>query len=153
MEWICTKSIQACFFKKKPEDEKAYTKAKKNLWQKPRVQFNFVELTDIPKLENGSCTPAVLCAWYHDSVHHAFSEPHDIFYPELYLTSCCLKGPKCERFGFEFFALIRPIWIGDLGTRPKNYKFWWFRLKIAILYFLALSPSTLKNCKRCRLLR
>ncbi len=29
-----------------------------------------------------------------------------------------LKGPKCEIFGFEFFALIRPIWIGDLGTRP-----------------------------------
>jgi hypothetical protein len=34
-----------------------------------------------------------------------------------------LKGPKCEIFGFGFFALIRPIWIGDLGTRPKNYKF------------------------------
>jgi hypothetical protein len=32
-----------------------------------------------------------------------------------------LKGPKCEIFGFGFFALIRPIWIGDLGTRPKNY--------------------------------
>jgi hypothetical protein len=29
-----------------------------------------------------------------------------------------LKGPKCEIFGFGFFALIRPIWIGDLGTRP-----------------------------------
>jgi hypothetical protein len=23
-----------------------------------------------------------------------------------------LKGPKCEIFGFGFFALIRPIWIG-----------------------------------------
>ncbi len=34
-----------------------------------------------------------------------------------------LKGPKCEIFDSEFFALIRPIWIGDLGTRPKNYKF------------------------------
>ncbi len=32
-----------------------------------------------------------------------------------------LKRPKCEIFGFGFFALIRPIWIGDLGTRPKNY--------------------------------
>ena len=34
-----------------------------------------------------------------------------------------LKGPKCEIFDSGFFALIRPIWIGDLGTRPKNYKF------------------------------
>jgi hypothetical protein len=24
-----------------------------------------------------------------------------------------LKVPKCEIFGFGFFALIRPIWIGD----------------------------------------
>ncbi len=32
-----------------------------------------------------------------------------------------LKGPKCEIFGFGFLALFRPIWIGDLGTRPKNY--------------------------------
>ncbi len=64
-----------------------------------------------------------------------------------------LKGPKREIFDSGFFALIRPIWIGDLGTRPKNYKFWCLGLKVAILYFLALSPSTLKNCKRCRLLR
>jgi hypothetical protein len=34
-----------------------------------------------------------------------------------------LKGPKCEIFDSGFFALIRPIWIGDLGTRPKNGKF------------------------------
>ncbi len=34
-----------------------------------------------------------------------------------------LKGPKREIFDSGFFALIRPIWIGDLGTRPKNYKF------------------------------
>jgi hypothetical protein len=34
-----------------------------------------------------------------------------------------LKGPKREIFDSGFFALIRPIWIGDLGTKPKNYKF------------------------------
>jgi hypothetical protein len=31
-----------------------------------------------------------------------------------------LKGPKREIFDFGVFAKIRPIWIGDLGTRPKN---------------------------------
>jgi hypothetical protein len=36
---------------------------------------------------------------------------------------CLLKGPKCEIFDSGFFALIRPIWIGDLGTRAKNYTF------------------------------
>ncbi len=33
-----------------------------------------------------------------------------------------LKGPKLEIFGFGVFALIRPVWIGDLGTRPKITK-------------------------------
>ncbi len=33
-----------------------------------------------------------------------------------------LKGPKCEIFDSRVFAQIRPIWIGDLGTRPKNPK-------------------------------
>ncbi len=33
-----------------------------------------------------------------------------------------LKGPKREIFGLEIFAQIRPIWIGDLGTRLKNPK-------------------------------
>ncbi len=33
-----------------------------------------------------------------------------------------LKGPKREIFGLEIFAQIRPIWIGDLGTMPKNPK-------------------------------
>ena len=31
-----------------------------------------------------------------------------------------LKGPKHEIFGFGFFTLIIPVWIGDLGTRAKN---------------------------------
>ncbi len=33
-----------------------------------------------------------------------------------------LKGPKREIFVAWIFAQIRPIWIGDLGTRPKNPK-------------------------------
>ncbi len=33
-----------------------------------------------------------------------------------------LKGPKREIFGLGIFAQIRPIWICDLGTRPKNPK-------------------------------
>ncbi len=32
-----------------------------------------------------------------------------------------LKGPKREIFDSGVFAQIRPIWIGDLGTGPKNY--------------------------------
>jgi hypothetical protein len=43
------------------------------------------------------------------------------------VTVCLLKGPKREIFDFGVFAQIRPIWIGDLGTRPKNFKFLWFR--------------------------
>jgi hypothetical protein len=31
-----------------------------------------------------------------------------------------LKGPKHEIFGSGFFTLIKPIWIGDLGTSTKN---------------------------------
>ena len=33
-----------------------------------------------------------------------------------------LKGPKREIFVAGIFAQIRPIWIGDLETRPKNPK-------------------------------
>ncbi len=31
-----------------------------------------------------------------------------------------VKGPKHEIFGSGFFTLIKPIWIGDLGTSTKN---------------------------------
>jgi hypothetical protein len=34
-----------------------------------------------------------------------------------------LKGPKLEIFGFRVFSQIRPVWVGDLGTRQKNAKF------------------------------
>ncbi len=38
-------------------------------------------------------------------------------------VSVPLKGPKREIFDFGVFAQVRPTWIGDLGTRSKNYKF------------------------------
>jgi hypothetical protein len=31
-----------------------------------------------------------------------------------------LKGPKLEIFGSRVFTQIRPVWVGDLETRPKN---------------------------------
>jgi hypothetical protein len=59
-----------------------------------------------------------------------------------------LKRPKLEIFGFEAFTQIRPVWVGDLGTGPKNFKnFNGFGLRIVILYFLALSPTVLKNIR------
>ena len=38
-----------------------------------------------------------------------------------------LKGPKLEIFVAEIFTEIIPVWVGDLGTRPKNSKLGWFR--------------------------
>jgi hypothetical protein len=32
------------------------------------------------------------------------------------------KVPKLEIFGSGVFTQIRPVWVGDLGTRPKNPK-------------------------------
>ena len=55
-----------------------------------------------------------------------------------------LKGPKFEIFGSGVFTQIRPVWVGDLGTRPKIQNFDGLDLKIALSYFLALSPSSLK---------
>jgi hypothetical protein len=40
-----------------------------------------------------------------------------------------LKGPKLEIFGFRVFTQIRPVWVGDLGARPKNSKFLKLRLE------------------------
>ena len=36
-----------------------------------------------------------------------------------------LQGPKLEIFGSRVFTQIRPVWVGDLGTRPKNSKSLW----------------------------
>jgi hypothetical protein len=34
-----------------------------------------------------------------------------------------LKGPKIEIIGSGVFTQIRPVWVGDLGSRPK-YPTW-----------------------------
>jgi hypothetical protein len=39
-----------------------------------------------------------------------------------------LKRPKLEIVGSGVFALVRPVWIGDLETRPKISKSCWVRL-------------------------
>jgi hypothetical protein len=38
-------------------------------------------------------------------------------------TITLLKGPKLEIFGSEVFKQIRPVWLCDLGTKPKTSKF------------------------------
>jgi hypothetical protein len=52
-----------------------------------------------------------------------------------------------------FSAKIRPVWVGDLKLGQKIQKVKNFCLKIAILYFLALSASMQKIFKRFRLVR
>jgi hypothetical protein len=50
-----------------------------------------------------------------------------------------LKGPSLRYSAPGFLCTqIRPVWVGDLGTRPKIQQWDGFGLKIAILYFLAL---------------
>jgi hypothetical protein len=60
-----------------------------------------------------------------------------------------LQGPKLEIFGASVFTQIRPVWVGDLGTMQKNQNFDGLGLNIAVLYFLALSPTSPNNFKRC----
>jgi hypothetical protein len=45
------------------------------------------------------------------------------------MVMTALKGPKLEIFGSRVFPQIRPVCVGDLGTRRKNSKFCWFRLE------------------------
>jgi hypothetical protein len=52
------------------------------------------------------------------------------------LNDSTLKVPKRENFLLTFFTLREPIWLGDLGTEPKNpffyhltsgsQRFWFF---------------------------
>ncbi len=37
-----------------------------------------------------------------------------------------LKGPKLEIFDSGVFSQIRPVWVGDLGTRPKIHNWGFF---------------------------
>jgi hypothetical protein len=67
----------------------------------------------------------------------------------VYLTlslSLPLKGPRREMFAAGSFTEIRPVWVGDLETRPKNQKSLSLGPYIT-LYFLEFLFS------RCRLQR
>jgi hypothetical protein len=44
------------------------------------------------------------------------------FRPEVIVLLPLLKRPKLEIFGGVFIQ-IRPVWIGDLGTRQNNSKY------------------------------
>jgi hypothetical protein len=48
--------------------------------------------------------------------------------PSYFHFTLPLKGPKHEIFGSGVFTQIRPVCVGDIGTRPKNPKKFWFRL-------------------------
>jgi hypothetical protein len=48
---------------------------------------------------------------------------HFIFYFGNVFNRLDLKGPKLEIFGSRVFPQIRPVCVGDLGTRRKNSKF------------------------------
>jgi hypothetical protein len=54
----------------------------------------------------------------------------------------CLKGPELEIFVAGVFTQVRPEWVGDLGTRQTFMDFYGLGLKIAVLYFLAPSPTS-----------
>ncbi len=61
------------------------------------------------------------------------------------IVSMKLKGPKHEKFVARIFTKIRPVWIGELETKPKTSKKFGSALYSAKL-FLALSVTALKNC-------
>ena len=66
----------------------------------------------------------------------------------LILYNCVLmnlKGPKLETFVSLVFTKIKPVWVGDLGTRSKNSNFYGSGLRIANLCFFALSPTSQKK--------
>ncbi len=59
-----------------------------------------------------------------------------------------LKGPKHEKFVAGFFAQVRPVWIGELETRPKIPKINGLDLIFLSLlakFFIAMSATALKN--------
>ncbi len=48
-----------------------------------------------------------------------------------------LKGPRHEIFVAGIFTQIRPVWVGDLGTRPKSPKSLYFCVWGLILSFIS----------------
>jgi hypothetical protein len=62
-----------------------------------------------------------------------------------------LKVPKREIFIAGIFTSIKPVWVGDLGTRTKNPKLGWLGPFITLYYLvffsLALKATALKKQK------
>jgi hypothetical protein len=68
------------------------------------------------------------------------------FSPELgtkLLLRDSLKGPKREMFVAGIFTEIRPVWVGDLETMPKNLK----SLCLGPYITLCFLGFLLKHCK------
>jgi hypothetical protein len=61
-----------------------------------------------------------------------------------------VNGPKLEIFGSGVFTQIRPAWVGDVGTRPKNAKFWWFRPENRQFVLFSAVADIAKSFKRSR---
>jgi hypothetical protein len=53
------------------------------------------------------------------------------FFPPAVFLIMLLKGPKREMFVAGIFTEIRPVWVGNLETRPKNQK----NLSFRALYY------------------
>jgi hypothetical protein len=66
----------------------------------------------------------------------------------------CIKRPKLEIFVAGIFTHIRPVWIGDLGTRPKNSKSLCLGPYITIffpgIFVVALSATAAKKIFRAK---
>jgi hypothetical protein len=79
-------------------------------------------------------------------------EPEHFASPHLGKHFVILKGPTLEIFGSWVFTQIRPVWVGDLGTRQKNSKILWFRLENRrFVLFSAIADIIKKfNCYRHR---
>ncbi len=84
---------------------------------------------------DGECTVHVVCVYSTlDGTNRPVTDYSEAEFLDVTGTKA-LKGPKREIYGLRIFAQIRPIWIGYLGTRPKNPK----KLRLGpyiALYFL-----------------
>jgi hypothetical protein len=62
----------------------------------------------------------ISCLVRGSAMEHS-SKPKGIWISHEKLVSA-LKGPKREMFDAEIFTEIRPVWVDDLESRPKNLK-------------------------------
>jgi hypothetical protein len=60
-----------------------------------------------------------------------------LLYEHLLLLKNALKVPMRENFSVAFFTLSEPIWVGDLGTEPKNPFFYHLTSDFERFWFFA----------------